>query len=184
MKDKKSRISGSKIVTLLLVAVFLAYFIHQMTSIFMPLTTGTAVYYEVFDGINTTGTIVRNETLLSSDAAGVKYFVVGDGEKVSKDGVIADIYDTKEQAQKRTDLKNLEKQIEAVSEVQAYNNTSAIDLDLLNGKIDDALISLMTSYRNGVYTDDENLSRELLKLLNRRKIAVGEENDFSASLAA
>ena len=184
MKDKKTRISGSKIVTLLLVAVFLVYFIHQMISIFMPLTTGTAVYYEAFDGINTTGTIVRNETLLASDAQGVKYFVVGDGEKVSKDGVIADIYETQEQAQKRTDLKNLEKQIESISEVQAYNNTSAIDLDLLNGKIDEALLSLMTSCRNGVYTDSEVKTQELLKLLNRKKIAIGEEADFSAALAS
>jgi len=184
LKDKKTRISGSKIVTLLLVAVFLVYFIHQMISIFMPLTTGTAVYYEAFDGINTTGTIVRNETLLASDAQGVKYFVVGDGEKVSKDGVIADIYETQEQAQKRTDLKNLEKQIESISEVQAYNNTSAIDLDLLNGKIDEALLSLMTSCRNGVYTDSEVKTQELLKLLNRKKIAIGEEADFSAALAS
>ncbi|MBR6694581.1 MAG: hypothetical protein IKL62_06515 [Clostridia bacterium] len=184
MKDKKTRISGSKIVTLLLVAVFLVYFIHQMISIFMPLTTGTAVYYEAFDGINTTGTIVRNETLLASDAQGVKYFVVGDGEKVSKDGIIADIYETQEQAQKRTDLKNLEKQIESISEVQAYNNTSAIDLDLLNGKIDEALLSLMTSCRNGVYTDSEVKTQELLKLLNRKKIAIGEEADFSAALAS
>ncbi|MBR3593900.1 MAG: hypothetical protein IKL44_04405 [Clostridia bacterium] len=184
MKDKKTRLSGSRIVTLLLVAVFLVYFIHQMMSVFMPLTTGTAVYYESFDGINTTGTIIRNETLLNSEETGVKYFVVGDGEKVSKDGIIADIYETQAGAQQQTDLGNLKKQIDSIAEVQAYNNTSAVDLDLLNGKIDEALLLLSASCRNGVFSESEPLSQELLKLLNRKKIATGEESDFSSVLAS
>lgn len=184
MKDKKFRLNGSRLITLSLLAVFLVYFIHQMLSVFMPLTTGTAVYYESFEGINTTGTIIRNETLLSSSASGIKYFVVGDGEKVSKGGVIADIYAAAEQAQLKTNLESLEKQIEAVKEVQGYNNTSATDLTLLNRKIDEALLSLTASCKGGNFLDTENYSRELLKLLNRKKIVTGEETDFSATLAA
>ncbi len=184
MKDKKTRINGRRIVSLLFVALVLVYLIHQLMSVFMPLTTGTAVYYEAFDGINTTGIIVRNETILTADVGGVKYFVVGDGEKVSKDGIIADIYSNQSDAQKRTDLKNLEGQIESIKEVQGYNNTAATDLDLLNGKIDTAIIELIKNCRNGVFTDSEALEQELLKLLNRKKIATGEESDFSAVLGS
>ncbi len=183
MKNKRFRLNGSRLLTLALVAVFLVYFIHQMISVFMPLTTGTAIYYKSFDGINTTGTIIRNETLLTSNASGIKHFVVGDGEKVSKGGVIADIFASQEQAQIKTDLQNLEKQIDSIKEVQGYNNTSATDLTLLNRKIDEALLSLSASCRGGVFSESDSLSQELLKLLNRKKIAIGEETDFSAVLA-
>ncbi len=183
MKGKERRFSTSRILTLVLAAVVLVYIIHQLLSVFLPMTTGTVVYYEAFDGINTTGTIIRNETLLTSDASGVKYFAVGDGEKVSKNGVIADIYASQEQAQIRTNMKSLQKQIDAVKEVQAYNNTSATDLSLLNAKIDEALLFFSASCRGGVFTDTEAQSQELLKLLNRKKIATGEETDFSAALA-
>ncbi len=183
MKRKGSRNVGNKLVTLLAAAVALTYFIYQLCAALMPLTTGTAVYYTSYDGIKTTGTIIRDERVLRSDSSGVRYFIVGDGEKVSKGGVIANVYSSQEDAQIYSDMHSLSQRIAAIEEVQAYNNTAAVDLDLLNTKIDEALLSVMASCQDGIYDDTAENSGELLKLLNRRKITTGEESDYSGVIA-
>ena len=184
MKDKASSPRYSKIVMVLIILLFLVYFIYQIFASLMPFTTGTAVYYETYDGIQVTGTIIRNERVVTSEAKGIKHFIVGDGEKVSKNGVIANVYSSREDAQIFTDLNNLSKQIDALRDVQAYNNTEAVDLELLNSKIDNALLTVINSCQDGVYSDTEERSAELLKLLNRKKLAVGDESDYTAAIAA
>lgn len=183
MKSKGSRNIGSKLITFLAAAVALTYFIYQLCAALMPLTTGTAVYYTSYDGIKTTGTIIRDERVIYSDSQGVRYFIVGDGEKVSKGGVIANVYNSQEDAQIHSDMNALSKRIAAIEEVQAYNNTAAIDLDLLNTKINDAFLDVMNSCQDGIFDDTSDSSDELLKLLNRRSIAVGEEKDYSGVIS-
>ncbi len=183
MKKSRGGINVGKILTFVAVIIFLVYFFYQVISAVMPFTTGTAVYYDSYDGINTVGTVVRSETVLSSETRGVKYFVVGDGEKVSKGGVIANIYGTQAEAQLHSDLAALSEQIASITEVQSYNNTTAVDLELLNTKIDDALFSLISSCKDGNFSESAPLTAEVLKLMSRKKIAVGEEQDYSGLLA-
>lgn len=183
MKDKSAGMGG-KILTLLVFLLIVFYFGYQFFASLMPFTTGTAVYYEAHDGIQTTATVIRSESIVSTTEQGVKYFIVGDGEKVSKDGVIANIYNSVSDAQIYTDMSALEKQIKALKDVQAYNNTEAVDLDLLNNKIDDALMTVMNACEDGVYSDADEHTAELLKLLNRKKMAIGEESDFTAAIAS
>lgn len=183
MKDKSSVGTGGKIVTALLFLLFLVYFVYQAFATLMPLTTGTAVYYKTYDGVQTVGTIIRDEKMLNTDKSGVRYFVVGDGEKVSKNGTVANLYSSKQDAQVYTDMKNLENKIASIKEVQSYNNTEAVDLEILNRKIDTELIGLIGSCQDGVFEDSRSHADELLKVLNRKKIAVGEEQDYSGVLS-
>ncbi len=183
MKDKSSVGTGGKIVTALLFLLFLVYFVYQAFATLMPLTTGTAVYYKTYDGVQTVGTIIRDEKMLNTDKNGVRYFVVGDGEKVSKNGTVANLYSSKQDAQVYTDMKNLENKIASIKEVQSYNNTEAVDLEILNRKIDTELIGLIGSCQDGVFEDSRSHADELLKILNRKKIAVGEEQDYSGVLS-
>lgn len=183
MKNKRKGIDLGKILTAAAVLIFTVYFVYQLFAALMPLTTGTAVYYSAYDGVNTTGIIVRSETVLSNDSKGVKYFVVGDGEKVSKGGTIANIYNSQAEAQIFTELSLLSDRIAALTEVQSYNNTTAVDLDLLNSRIDTTLHSLISSCADGIFLESSEISESLLMLLSRKKIAVGDEQDYSAFLA-
>ncbi len=183
MKGKNSIFTGGRVVTALALILFLVYFVYQTFATLMPMTTGTAVHYKTYDGVGTTGIIIRDEKLLEGGEEGVRYFVVGDGEKVSKNGTVANIYGSKQDAQVYTDMKNLETKIATLKEVQSYNNTEAVDLNVLNRKIDAEFISMIGSCQDGVYGDSRTHTDELLKLLNRKKIAVGEEQDYSGAIA-
>ncbi len=184
MKDKAPVGFGGKVVTFLLVALFAVYFVYQAFAALMPLTTGTAVYYSAYDGIQTTGMIIRDERVITSDVQGVRYYTVADGEKVSKNGIIANLYNSQQDVQFYSDMNALAKKLASISEVQSYNNTEAVDIDLLNTKINTALLSLIGSCQDGVFDDSAEYSAELLKLLNRKKIATGEEQDYSAIIAS
>ncbi len=183
MKGNGAAFLKGRMLTFVLVALFLVYFIYQAVSLFAPLTTNTAVYHSTYEGVQTVGTIIRDEKILTTDTEGIRYFVVGDGEKVSKNGVVAQVYNSQQDAQIHTDLRNLSNKIESIKEVQSYNNTEAVDLEMLNGKLTAQLLSFIGSCQDGVFDDSVANSDELLKLLNRKKIAVGEENDYSDVLA-
>ena len=183
MKGKNSVFTGGRVLTALFLILFLVYFVYQAFATLMPLTTGTAVHYTTYDGVQTVGTIIRDEKLLDSTQEGVRYFVVGDGEKVHKNGTVANVYASKQEAQVYTDMKNLETRIATLKEVQSYNNTEAVDLNVLNRKIDAEFISMIGSCQDGVYGDSRTHTDELLKLLNRKKIAIGEEQDYSGAIA-
>lgn len=182
MKNK-SGFFGGRWLTVLLVVFFLAYFIYQIFASLMPLTTGTAVFYTSYDGIQTTGTIIRDEHIVTDSTEGVRYFVVGDGEKVSKGGAIANIYSTQQESQAYSDINALEKKISALEEITAYNNTDAVDMDLLNNRIDASLLSVLTACQDGTFQDSADSDSQLLKYLNRKKIALGEEADYASAIA-
>ena len=81
-----------KFFVVLLIAVF---FVHQAAAaVYKPISTESATYYTAADGLNITGLIIRNETLIKAPSSGVLHFVTGDGSRAPKDGVIANIYDS------------------------------------------------------------------------------------------
>ena len=56
-----------KFFVVLLIAVF---FVHQAAAaVYKPISTESATYYTAADGLNITGLIIRNETLVNRKAA-------------------------------------------------------------------------------------------------------------------
>jgi len=79
-----------RITAIVLLSLFL---LHQVYSvIYKPINTETAEYVSVTDGISFTGMIIRNEVLIDKADGGVMHLMVSDGERISKDGVIAKIF--------------------------------------------------------------------------------------------
>ena len=94
-----------RFLVILIIVVFLG---HQAISAFYnPVKTETAKFYTAVDDFNITGLIIRNETLVESTDGGVKHFVIADGNRVSKDGVIANIYDNESASITVTNIENV-----------------------------------------------------------------------------
>ena len=166
----------------LLIAVFA---VHQaVSSLYKPVTTETAVYSDISDGINITGIIIRNETLVTSSDGGVMHFVVGDGNRVSKDGLIANIYDSESASITLERIDSVNSKIADIEEMLSYNDLEAADLDVINAKVKQNLNNLIISGSNGNYSSFSEMSEELLSSYNRRQAAMGETADFSAQLSA
>lgn len=165
---------------ILLIAVFA---VHQaVSSFYKPVKTKAAVYSDISDGLNITGIIIRNEALVASTGGGVMHFVIGDGSRVAKDGVIANIYDSESASITLERIDSVNSKIDDIEEMLSYNDLEAADLDMINSKVSKNLNNLIVSGANGNYDSFSEKSDELLSSYNRRQAAMGETADFSAQL--
>ena len=167
---------------ILLIAVFA---VHQaVSSLYKPVKTETAVFSDMSDGLNITGVIIRNETLVSAGDSGVLHFIIGDGNRVAKDGVIANIYDSESASIILERIDSVNGKIADIEEMLSYNNLEAADLDMINAKGSHTLNHRIICGGNGNYDACSDKSAEHLSAYNRRQAAMGETADFSAQLTA
>ena len=73
-----------KVFLCLLAVVFVGHQVYS--SVYKPITTVTAEYYEDVDGLTVTGVIIREETHVSGETGGALHFVTQDGSRVAKGG--------------------------------------------------------------------------------------------------
>lgn len=171
-----------KFFVVLLIAVF---FVHQAAAaVYKPISTESATYYTAADGLNITGLIIRNETLVKSQSGGVMHFIASDGSRVAKDGVIANIYDNESASITLTNIDSVNTKITDIEEMLSYNDLEAADLDMVNSRVQKSLDSMIVSVSGGNYNNYSECKENLLSSLNRRQIAMGETADFSSQLAA
>ena len=174
---------GSSVLKGFIIMLAAVFAVHQfVSSVYSPVKTETAVFYSASDGLNITGLIIRSETLVTSSGGGVMHFVLEDGSRVAKDGVIANIYDSESASITLSKIDSVNTKIEDIEEMLSYNDLEAADLDMINAKATQSLNNLIVSGASGNYGNMSELSDELLSALNRRQVAMGETTDFSAQL--
>ncbi len=171
-----------KIALSVLMAVFL---LHQLYStLYTPLDTEKTEYIKYTEGINTTGVIIRSESTVKRTDSGVMHFLIGDGERVAKNGVIADIYNSESDSLAVNKIADIKKQLENINTIQSYNDLAAVDIELLNGKISETLSGMLFNAKSGSYSAVHTYKNDLLTMLNRKTMVTGGEYDFSAQTAA
>lgn len=176
---------GSSVLKGVVVLIAAVFVIHQIVSaVYTPIKTESAVYYTAVDGFKITGIIVRNETLVSSDKGGVKHFVTPDGSRVSKNGVIANIYDSESASITVSEIENVRKKIADIEDILSYNDIDAANLDLISSKVSQKENELILSASTGNFSGVTAASDELLSAINRKQAALGESTDFSSQLEA
>ncbi len=174
---------GSTIVRLIAVLfVLIVVFHHVFSLIYNPIKTETAVYYTATDGLDITGLIVRNETLVTADKNGVLHFLVSDGGRVPKDGLIANIYDNEASSITLNEIEDLSEKISDIEEILSYNDTDAINLDIINSKVQNDINDFILSTATSDFSRVNSSSSDLLSSINRKQAALGYDVDFASQL--
>lgn len=160
-----------------------AFLIHQFYSaVYRPITTQSAEYYEAVDGLKITATLIRDEEAVVNPSGGVLHFLTEDGTRVSKGGVIANIYGDENSSVLMSEWDSVSKKIADMEELQNFNNVQASDLNLANTKVSDAFNTLLREGAAGNYDTAADNAATLISAVNRRQIITGEQTDFSAQL--
>ncbi len=174
-----------KLAKIAVFAITVSYAVYQLyASIYNPLVTETAMHYTGHDGFTIEGIVARNETVIENDTNLVKYYVIDDGEKVSKGGTLAELYNQSEQININNQIKELQKNIDNIERTMAYNSTEAVDLNLLSSKVYTALSDYVTTFASGNFSSSTETAAELLSAISVRQAATGETVDFSSTLAS
>ena len=166
------------------ITVLVIFVIYQLYAAFYnPISTEIVTQYTATDGINVTGILIRDESLITNTESGAMHFEIEDSERVASGGVIANIYATESQSIAASQMDAVKKEIDNIKEIEEYNDLNAIDINSINAKIFDNLNDIISVCATGYYGNISVSKEELLNLINRKQIATGEAVDFSEQLS-
>ena len=174
--NKRSKLI--KIAIALAVAVFLIY--QYYASVVNSISTESAVSFEQIDGIDGVATFIRNEVTVTDDSDGTVHFLVASGEKIAKGGTIANVYENDSASAAASRIKEIEEQLELIAEIEGYNDSTAVDVDTINERISDYLNSFLYKTADSRFSDLGTDVSDLLTMMTRKQVAIGEQSDFGA----
>lgn len=176
---------GSSVLKAFVVLLAVVFIGNQIiSSAYKPVKTESAVFYTVADGLNITGIIIRNEILVKYDGSGVMHYVTPDGNRVAKQGVIANIYDTASASIMVSEIEEIKNKISDLEDILSFNDIEAVNLELIKQKVEEKTNEFITSTANGNYSKVDEKAYQLLASINRMQSALGTSADFSVQLAA
>ena len=174
---------GSSVLKFFLVLMAVVFLGNQIiSSVYKPIKTDSAVFHTTQDGLKITGVIMRKESLVKYEGSGVMHFVTADGNRVAKNGVIANIYDSESASITVTEIESIKKKITDIEDILSYNDIEAANLDLILKRVEEKVNELILSTSTGNYSGVTACADDLLSAINRKQAALGEAVDFSSQL--
>ena len=172
-----------KVLKVFLCIIAVCFVAHQLySSFYKPIITISAEYHTSTEGFDITGFIIREEKIITSNATGVMHFMLSDGERVARNGTIAQIYSSAEASVAVNRIEQLKSHISDIEQMQGYNDVEAADINLANTKVNNSLNTLVRGCATGSFTDMQEKYNSLLTNISRRQMITGEQTDFSARL--
>lgn len=147
----------------------------------VSLKTQTAYVVTVYDSIDTTALVIRDEQKAAS-GSGVAVATVSDGEKVAAGGSIAMLFSSPENAQQYSNYLELEKEREYYIEMINVSVGSVTDIE----RLESSIVSDINGFiRAAAHSDTEGAQSYSLNInddFTKRSLLIGEQIDFSAVL--
>ena len=165
-----------------LVIVYLGFQIVRSAS--SSVETQKAQEYTAKKTVSAQGYVIRSESPVTYEGGGVLRYTAADGARVSKNGVIAEVYPAEEQALGRGRLEALEAEIAMLKAAQTKQEGVAVDLKALERQIFDGYLSSLRKLDAGEDAGASDALGEVMGLLNRKQIISGEAADFGARIGA
>ncbi len=174
-----------KIFSTVMAILLLAYIGYQIYAVnAKKIVTETAMYAELGDTIQVSAWAVRDEKLINNTSSGVLSYKIKDGDRVSRNSVIADIYSSENSA---ATMAQIERLTEEAEYMEALNNSGSFyhaNPDIVNEQINDSIISIIRNSNGNGITDLSKTYSRLHFLLNQKNILKGSssENSFQNKL--
>lgn len=170
MKERKYEKQGSRytrvILGIFLTAVVCYFGYYVVSALSAPLTTVTAIEYEAGTGSYTTGFLVRNESVVSSQHA-ITNLTVAEGERVAKGQTVATGYVDENAQARQEEIASLELRLEQLEYAVSYSG-DASDQARLDSEIRAQLLTLSRYIARGDMNSASDMSTGLKGLVLRR----------------
>ena len=161
---KKSNLGIKLFITMLTLMVVVYFGIGIYRYFEDPLSTTLAYAYQVSEGVDVTGFVVRQESLLPDEDAGVLRLGRAEGEKISRGGTVATVYADHDSLARQTEVDELENRIAQLS----YARDAAM-ADEVAVKLDSQVLRSIRAYRTDLAAnrlrDAENEGASLRTLI-------------------
>lgn len=143
-----------------------------------------AVYSTVSDVIQTEGFIVRDEKYVTASVNGELSYNINDGDNVSTNQSIADVYKDNADAVASQEIKKLNEQIQALEELNESYFKESVALDTVNTQLENKIVDVLLNTVNGDYALADSSADDLLYYINERQIITGVVKNFDEKIDA
>jgi hypothetical protein len=165
----------------LLLIAFVGYQIFH--AIYNPISTQNVMLQTVEDKIAVKGFVINNEQVIQGNGKGIIDYALNDGDKVSKNGVIANVYPNSDQADNELKIRELDNKIKQLQMYGATGDSSTVDIDMLDAQISQKFLGLSTLAKSSYVEGIDSTMADFLNLLNQKQIATGKTSNFDAKLS-
>ena len=174
---------GTKCLLLAVTLGVLAYFgIQGLQYLGDPLTTTLAYNYQVEEGMDLSGYVVRREQVLADEASGLLRLQRSEGEKVSAGGTVALVYADQASLDRQQEIDELSGRIEQLQFAQEASLGSEVSLKL-DAQIMRSLLDYRAELAAGRLDNAEEHETELKSLVLKRDYTYSDTEDLSGQIA-
>ncbi len=146
-----------------------------------PLTTTAAYAYQVEEGVDLSGYVIRREEVLPDDTGGLLRLQRSEGERVSAGGNVAVVYENQTALDRQNEIQSLEERIEQLRYAQAASLDSEASLKL-DAQITQAILNYRRSLAADRMQEAEKRSAELRSLILKRDYTYSDTQDLTAQI--
>ncbi len=176
--------TAKRILIVLLSLLLIVYVGVQGYLIFSAsLETITADKEIAYDTIKTTGVVYRSESVIRQQTNGYVFYTVQDGNRVSKNGNIAHVYPSVQDALSQQQLDLLDEEIASLASINEQGSSNRASLNSINQQINQTWLAISRSAQMASYGEINNLHSKVLALLNKKQLTIGKAENFDARLA-
>ena len=144
-----------------LLITYLCY--HAFVVPYQSVETEQAVSYAARDAIEAQNAyIIRTETTVDGKVSGSYRYEIGNGERVSAGGVIANIYQNDSTVQALSRIDDLDRQIANLEALTNYSSGVVVDIDQLNEQANEGLVDLLNTVEQGDFSHCKDKAQDFL----------------------
>ena len=167
MKNKTRRRTSA-----ILGLILIFYVVHQIYQVNQgTVETEIASYATVSETVETRGFAIRDEIVVNLPVKGAVDYSVSDGDRVSRDDPIVNVYPSKFSASARNQINRLQKELDSL---ESLNNYSA-NPGAVNEHIYEYLNEILTDVNQYRFDELQSVREEFQTAVNHKNLVVGKE---------
>ncbi len=167
-----------------LVALFGFVIYHFGIKHFIGAEIQAVEYGKSRDIIETDSVFVRDEIVLKNDSYNsnnLKY-LLSDGERISKNGVIAEVYSSAENAKKSYKIDDLDKEIEVLEKLNLTKYNIFKGINFINTQINEEIKNWLLAFGDVKFLEARECRQKILYLLSERQVVLGKNIDLDEKI--
>ena len=163
---------------LLLIIVYIAVQCYSVMNV--RLQTQTALLSTVYEEVEATALVIRDEHIVSTQGGGVTVPSVSNGEKVKNGGELAKVFGSTENAAAYASYLELEAELEYYAQMESQAVGQVTDVESLDADILQNVNSYIRSNSAKDFVQSKDFASQLNDKFTRRQMLIGQDIDFAS----
>ena len=181
--EKDKTLLVKPIVGAIIIILILAYIVSVVLKAnFTQIKTETATIMTVSESVSAKGYFIRDEHLISYNEGGFVSYIIDDGDKISKNEAVANVFSDAEAAAEKNQADKLEIQIKKLEQLEKTKEAISATPDELDKTIDNDLSKINQYISDRDYASVQNICDNMLYSLNERQLVTGKTEGYDAKI--